>query len=59
MTPTHQIVLAIAERIRAACPREADKLLFVASEVQWMERRVNELVADEIAATRVARMEQR
>jgi hypothetical protein len=51
---TYDIILRIAGRIRAAHPQDADKLLFVASEVQWLETRINELVSDEIAAQGLA-----
>jgi hypothetical protein len=51
---TYDIILRIAGRIRADHPHDADKLLFVASEVQWLETRINELVSDEIAAQGLA-----
>lgn len=51
MTSTHGIILGIAERIRLTHPAEADKLLFVASDVRWLER----IVAAEVAACKEKR----
>ncbi|HEY2617560.1 MAG TPA: hypothetical protein VGI78_09505 [Acetobacteraceae bacterium] len=45
---THEILLRIAARLEASHPAEAIKLQFVASEVQHLERIVNELVSESI-----------
>jgi hypothetical protein len=46
---TYEILLKIADKLADTHPTEALKLRFVASEVQHLERIVNELVAESIA----------
>ena len=53
MTATWSILVHIADRLEADHPAEAMRLRFCASDVQYLEARVNELVADEIAAQQV------
>ena len=48
MIATHEIMLKIANRLEVTHPVEALKLRFAASEVQHLERIVNELVAESI-----------
>lgn len=50
---THEMLLSVADAIADASPLEAIKLRWLASDVQWLERRVNELVAAEQDAQRV------
>jgi hypothetical protein len=45
---THEIMLRIADKLDESHPTEALKLRFVASEVQHLERIVNELVSESI-----------
>jgi hypothetical protein len=45
---TYEILLKIADKLADTHPTEALKLRFVASEVQHLERIVNELVAESI-----------
>jgi hypothetical protein len=47
------MLLSVADAIADASPLEAIKLRWLASDVQWLERRVNELVAAEQDAQRV------
>ena len=44
---THEILLRIADAVCDHYPVEALRLRLVASNVEWLENRVNELVADE------------
>jgi hypothetical protein len=53
---THEIILRIAARIEETHPQEAIKLRFCASDVAWLERRVNELVDEERTACRELRI---
>jgi hypothetical protein len=48
MIATYEILLKIAGRLDKSHPTEALKLRFVASEVQHLERIVNELVTESI-----------
>jgi hypothetical protein len=48
MLHTYEILLKIADQLDASHPTEALKLRFVASEVQHLERIVNELVTESI-----------
>jgi hypothetical protein len=46
---TWEILMMVAARVEPSHPTEAMKLRFVASEVQHLERIVNELVAEAVA----------
>jgi hypothetical protein len=46
---TYEILLKMSEKLSDTHPTEALKLRFVASEVQHLERIVNELVSESIA----------
>jgi hypothetical protein len=54
-TPSSVLLMLIARDIERELPLAATKLRWIASDVAWMERRIQELVTDEITAQNLKR----